>query len=86
MKANASLSGAPGIIMEDAKTPEDFDGAVIRADGDQELGFSHGPSEQFSGRIVESEPICHPIKLGLGQVKRVKRLVAHDAVPFPIKK
>jgi hypothetical protein len=86
MKANASLSGPPGIIMEDAKTPEDFDGSIIRADGDQKLSFSHRPPEQFSGRIVEAEPIGNPIKLGLGQVKRIKRLIAHDTVPFPIKK
>jgi hypothetical protein len=50
------------------------------------LSFSHRPPEQFSGRIVEAEPIGNPIKLGLGQVKRVKRLVAHNTVPFPIKK
>jgi hypothetical protein len=82
MKANAPLPGTPGIIMKNAKTPKDFDLAIVHPDGKEELIFSLRPPQKIFRNGVQSEPIGNPIKLGLGHVKGVKWFFIHDAFPF----
>jgi hypothetical protein len=63
MEADAPLTGPSGVIVVDAESLKNTDGAVVHVDGYGERVFSKGMAKKLTRSFIESQEFCNSIEL-----------------------
>jgi hypothetical protein len=80
MEADATLSGASGIVVDHTECFEDLGGTVIHLYGNGEVDLLTVLTEQISGGLIQFQHLRYMVKLGLRIFKGVIILVCHKII------